>query len=49
MLTTSLLMSQSESMIKSLTAIVQSDQIDALIIIYLNYYVELAAIQLGIP
>jgi zeaxanthin glucosyltransferase len=48
-LTTSLLMSQSESMIKSLPAIVQSNQIDALIINYLNYYVELAAIQLDIP
>ena len=42
-------MSQSESMIKSLPAIVQSNQIDALIINYLNYYVELAAIQLDIP
>ena len=48
-LTTSLLMSQSESMIKSLPAIVQSNQIDALIINYLIYYVELAAIQLDIP
>jgi len=48
-LTTSLLMSQSESMIKSLPAIVQSNQIDALIINYLNYYVELAAVQLDIP
>ncbi|MBV8330677.1 MAG: glycosyl transferase [Verrucomicrobia bacterium] len=48
-LSTSLLMSQSESMIKSLPAIVQSNQIDALIIDCVNYYVELAAIQLGIP
>jgi zeaxanthin glucosyltransferase len=43
------IMSQSESMIKSLPAIVQSNQIDALIIDCVNFYVELAAIQLGIP
>ena len=36
-------------MIKSLPTIVQSNQIDALIINYLNYYVELAAVQLDIP
>jgi len=45
----SFIMSQSESMIKSLPTIVQSNQIDALIIDCVNYYVELAAIQLGIP
>ena len=44
-----LIMSQSESMIKSLPAIVRSNQIDALIIDCVNYYVELAALQLGIP
>jgi len=48
-LSTSLLMSQSESMMKSLPTIVQSNQIDALVIDSVNYYVELAAIQLGIP
>jgi zeaxanthin glucosyltransferase len=47
--TLSLLMSQSESIIKSLPAIVQSNQIDALVIDCGNMYVELAAIQLGIP
>ena len=45
----SLIMSQSESIIKSLPTIVQSNQIDALIIDYVHFYVELAAIQLGIP
>src|ERR1700757_1888531 len=44
-----LIMSQSESMIKSLPAIVRSNQIDALIIDCVNYYVELAALQLDIP
>jgi zeaxanthin glucosyltransferase len=44
-----LIMSQSESMIKSLPAIVRSNQIDALIIDCVNFYVELAALQLGIP
>src|ERR1700745_3475466 len=44
-----LLSSQSDSMIKSLPAIVRSNQIDALIIDCVNYYVELAALQLGIP
>ena len=44
-----LIMSQSESMIKSLPAIVRSNQIDALIIDCINYYVEVAALQLGIP
>lgn len=44
-----LIMSQSESMIKSLPGIVQSNQIDALIIDCVNFYVELAALQFGIP
>jgi MGT family glycosyltransferase len=44
-----ILMSQCESMIKSLPTIVQSNQIDALVIDCVNLYVELAAIQLGIP
>jgi zeaxanthin glucosyltransferase len=44
-----LIMSQSESMIKSLPAIVRSNQIDALIIDCVNFYVELAVLQLGIP
>jgi zeaxanthin glucosyltransferase len=44
-----LIMSQSESMIKSLPGIVRSNQIDALIIDCVNFYVELAALQLGIP
>ncbi|MBV8968176.1 MAG: glycosyl transferase, partial [Verrucomicrobia bacterium] len=45
----SLLMSQSESIIKSLPTIVQSNQIDALVMDCGNIYVELAAIQIGIP
>jgi len=45
----SLIMSQSESIIKSLPTIVQSNQIDALVIDCVHFYVELAAIQLGIP
>ena len=45
----SLIMAQSESMIKSLPAIVQSNQIDALVIDCVNFYVELAALELGIP
>jgi len=45
----SLAMTRSESIIKSLPTIVQSNQIDALIIDCGNFYVELAAIQLGIP
>jgi zeaxanthin glucosyltransferase len=44
-----LIMSQSESMIKSLPAIVRSNQIDALIIDCVNLYVELAVLQLDIP
>jgi zeaxanthin glucosyltransferase len=48
-LSVSLIMSQCESMIKSLPTIVQSNQIDALIIDCVYFYVELAAIQLGIP
>jgi zeaxanthin glucosyltransferase len=44
-----LIMTMSESMIKSLPAIVQSSQIDALVIDCVNFYVELAALQLGIP
>jgi hypothetical protein len=36
-------------MIKSMPTIVQSNQIDALVIDSVTYYVELAAIQLGIP
>jgi zeaxanthin glucosyltransferase len=44
-----LIMTQSESMIKSLPAIVQSNQIDALVIDCVNFYVELAALQFGIP
>jgi hypothetical protein len=41
----SLLMSQSESIIKSMPTIVQSNQIDALVIDYVHFYVELAAIH----
>jgi zeaxanthin glucosyltransferase len=44
-----LLMSQAESIWKSLPSIVQSNQIDALIIDCVNLYAELGAIQLGIP
>ena len=44
-----LLMAMSESMIKSLPGIVQSNQIDALVIDCISFYVELAALQLGIP
>ena len=44
-----LMMSQSESIMKSLPNIVQSNQIDALVIDCVNFYAELSAIQLGIP
>ena len=44
-----LIMSQSEAMIKSLPGIVRSNQIDALIVDCVNFYVEFAALQLGIP
>jgi zeaxanthin glucosyltransferase len=45
----SLVMRQSEAIIKSLPTIVESNQIDALIIDCVYFYAELAAIQLGIP
>ena len=44
-----LIMSQAESIWKSLPSVVQSNQIDALIIDCVNLYAELGAIQLGIP
>ena len=43
------IMSQAESIVKSLPNIVRSNQIDALVIDAVNFYVELGAIQLGIP
>jgi MGT family glycosyltransferase len=44
-----LIMSQAESIMKSLPNIVQSNQIDGLVIDCVQFYAELAAIQLGIP
>ena len=44
-----LIMSQAESIVKSLPNIVQSNQIDALVIDSVQFYAELGAIQLGIP
>ena len=41
----SLAMTRSESIIKSMPTIVQSNQIDALVIDYVHFYVELAAIH----
>lgn len=41
--------SQSESILKSLSNIVQSNQIDALVIDCVSFYAELPAVQLGIP
>jgi zeaxanthin glucosyltransferase len=46
---TGLIMSQAESIVKSLPNIVQSNQIDALVIDCVNFYAELGAIQSGIP
>jgi zeaxanthin glucosyltransferase len=43
------IMSQAESIAKSLPDIVKSNQIDALVIDAINFYAELAAIRLGIP
>jgi zeaxanthin glucosyltransferase len=45
----SLIVSQAESVAKSLPNIVQSNQIDALVIDTVSFYAELGAIQLGIP
>ncbi|MBV8214038.1 MAG: glycosyltransferase family 1 protein [Verrucomicrobia bacterium] len=44
-----LLMDMSESMIKALPGIVKSNQIDALVIDDISFYVQLAALELGIP
>ncbi|MBV8212045.1 MAG: glycosyltransferase family 1 protein [Verrucomicrobia bacterium] len=44
-----LIMSRTESILKSLPDIVQSNQLDALAIDSVQFYAELAAIQLGIP
>jgi zeaxanthin glucosyltransferase len=44
-----LIMSQGESIAKSLPDIVRSNQIDALVIDSVSFYAELGAIQLGIP
>jgi zeaxanthin glucosyltransferase len=46
---TRILVGQSESIVKSLANIVQSNQIDALVIDSVSFYTELPAIQLGIP
>ena len=43
------IMAMAESMIKSLPGVVKANQIDALVIDCANFYVELAALQLGIP
>jgi zeaxanthin glucosyltransferase len=43
------IMGQAESIMKSLPAIIQSNQIDALVIDCAQFYAELGAIQLGIP
>ena len=43
------IMTKAESIVKSLPNIVQSNQIDALVIDAVNFYAELGAIQLGIP
>lgn len=44
-----LLMVQTETILKSLPRIVHANQIDALVIDNVQFYAELAAIQLGIP
>jgi len=44
-----LIMNLAESIVKSLPNIVQSNQIDTLVIDSVNFYAELGAIQLGIP
>jgi zeaxanthin glucosyltransferase len=43
------LMTQTETILKSLPAIVQANQVDALVIDSIQFYAELGAIQLGIP
>jgi zeaxanthin glucosyltransferase len=43
------LMTQTETILRSLPAIVQANQVDALVIDSIQFYAELGAIQLGIP
>ena len=43
------LLAQTESILKSLPAVVQASDIDALLIDTVQYYAELGAIQLGLP
>ena len=43
------LMTQTETILKSLPAIVQANQVDALVIDSIQFYAELGAMQLGIP
>jgi len=43
------IMAMAESMIKSLPSLVKANQIDALVIDCASFYVELAALELGIP
>ena len=42
-------MAQTESMLKTLPAVVETNDVDALVIDSVNFYTELAAIQLGMP
>jgi zeaxanthin glucosyltransferase len=44
-----LLMAQTETILKSLPAVVQANGIDALVIDTVQFYAELGAIQLGMP
>jgi zeaxanthin glucosyltransferase len=44
-----LLLAQTESIIKSLPAVVQANGVDALVIDTVQFYAELGAIQLGVP
>src|SRR5580700_3345046 len=44
-----MVMAQTESMLKTLPAVVETNDVDALVIDSVNFYTELAAIQLGMP
>jgi zeaxanthin glucosyltransferase len=44
-----LLLAQTESIFKSLPAVVQTNGVDALVIDTVQFYAELGAIQLGVP
>ena len=47
--TISWLMTQTQTILKSLPAIVQANRVDALVIDTVQFYVELGAMQLGMP